>query len=329
MGDCIWRRYRQLVLFCVASEEHVEGSLKREQLGINLSLIELWNEADRRYCCKHLVANWKKAFPGPLLFSLFWKSCGAFSPFTFKKAMEQLDKVNQAGRKWLSNLGDQTRWTKHKFNTELKCDVNKTNFVESFNATLGLDRCRPMLTLLEGIRRNTMVRIASRRQQCETWERQDICPNIARRIQKLSHASRDCIPYMAGEGEYEILTGKSVLPVSLNKHTCLCGAWQLTGIPCKHGIRAIIHSRLDPHSFVHELYSVSKYKEAYSSGIKSIPDVEHWPEINMPEIKPPIVKRAIGRPCRNRKRADDEERKGKRAKTVKCSKCQAYMDTIL
>ncbi|XP_021747169.1 uncharacterized protein LOC110713015 [Chenopodium quinoa] len=141
------------------------------QKGINLALTELWNEADKRYCCKHLVANWKKAFPGPLLFSLFWKSCGAFSPFTFKKAMEQLDKVNQAGRKWLSNLGDQTRWTKHKFNTELKCDVNKTNFVESFNATLGLDRCRPVLTLLEGIRRNTMVRIASRRQQCETWER--------------------------------------------------------------------------------------------------------------------------------------------------------------
>ncbi|XP_021739446.1 uncharacterized protein LOC110705821 [Chenopodium quinoa] len=41
------------------------------QKGIDLALTELWNEVDRRYCCKHLVANWKKEFPRPLLFSLF------------------------------------------------------------------------------------------------------------------------------------------------------------------------------------------------------------------------------------------------------------------
>ncbi|XP_021759135.1 uncharacterized protein LOC110724045 [Chenopodium quinoa] len=258
------------------------------QKGIDVALTECWSEVDRRYCCKHLCANWKKSFPGPLLFSLFWLTVGANSEFTFRKAMEKMQKVNPPGRIWFSKLGEQKRWTKHKFNPELKCDVNKSNFVESFNATLGIDRCRPVLTLLEGIRRNTMVRIATRRQVCETWERQDIFPNIVRRIQQLCQESRTCIPYMCGEGEYE-----------------------LTGIPCKHGIRAIIHARLDPHSFVSEWYSVSKYREAYSSGIRSIPDVEQWPDINMPAIKPPTMKRAIGRPSRERKRVDDEDRRAK------------------
>lgn len=85
------------------------------------------------------------------MWQLFWLACGANSAFTFAKAMEQIEKERPAARIWLANLGPQQRWTKHKFNPAIKCDVNKTNFVESFNATLGVDRCRPVLTLLEGM----------------------------------------------------------------------------------------------------------------------------------------------------------------------------------
>ncbi|XP_021715950.1 uncharacterized protein LOC110683849 [Chenopodium quinoa] len=229
------------------------------QKGIEIALDKLWPEVDRRYCTKHLASNWKKAFPGPLMLSLFWKACGACSEFTFKKSMEQMDKVGKGGRLWLAKLGNQARWTKHKFNVATKCDANKSNFVESFNATLGIDRCRLVLTLLEGIGRNTMVR-----------------------------------------------------------------QWQLSGIPCRHGMRVILDSKLDPHAFVDEWYSVKRYKAAYSNGIKSIPDHEQWSEFNLPKILPPELKRGIGRPSRNRKRDETEDRKGKRAKTVRCSKCQDF-----
>lgn len=36
---------------------------------------------------------------------------------------------------------------------------------------------------------------------------------------------------------------------------------------------------------------------------------------------PPTLKRGVGRPCRNRRREEGEEQKGKRANTVKCTKC--------
>ncbi|KAL2896041.1 Protein FAR1-RELATED SEQUENCE 8 [Bienertia sinuspersici] len=282
--------------------------------GIDCALTEVWPTAGRRYCCKHLAANWKQPFPGPLMFSLFWKACGATSPFTFKKAMTGLQKANPAALVWLSKLGEQSRWTKHKFDPAIKCDVNKTNFVESFNATLGVDRCRPILTLLEGIRRVTMVRLATRRQVCEDWDREDICPNIARRVQVLCHESRHCKALLSDDGEFEILDGKSTLMVSLNDHTCLCGLWQLSGIPCKHGMRAILHLGLDPHRFVHNWYSVRLYKLAYGTGIKSVPDIDQWPDSDMPLIQPPKMKRGIERPSRNRKRADDETEKGRGAK---------------
>lgn len=49
--------------------------------------------------------------------------------------------MNHLGRVWFIKLGDHSNWTKHKFNPKIKCEVNKTNFVESFNATLGIDKC--------------------------------------------------------------------------------------------------------------------------------------------------------------------------------------------
>ncbi|KAL2923290.1 Protein FAR1-RELATED SEQUENCE 8 [Bienertia sinuspersici] len=111
-----------------------------------------------------------------------------------------------------------------------------------------------------------MVRLATRRQVCEDWDREDICPNIARRVQVLCHESRHCKAFLSDDGEFEILDGKSTLMVSLNDHTCLCGLWQLSGIPCKHGMRAILHLGLDPHKFVHNWYSVRLYKLAYGTG---------------------------------------------------------------
>ncbi|KAL2925953.1 N-acylneuraminate cytidylyltransferase, partial [Bienertia sinuspersici] len=49
-------------------------------------------------------------------------------------------------RQW---RGFKRKWTKHKFDPRLCCDTNISNFVESFNSTLGVDRCKPGLTLLE------------------------------------------------------------------------------------------------------------------------------------------------------------------------------------
>lgn len=86
------------------------------------------------------------------MLELFWRVCGAYSEFTFKKSMEKLQKTNILAKVWLSEIGEMKTWTKHLFNPAVKCDVNKNNFVESFNATLGIDRCRPILTLLEGMK---------------------------------------------------------------------------------------------------------------------------------------------------------------------------------
>ncbi|KAL2927425.1 2 3-bisphosphoglycerate-independent phosphoglycerate mutase [Bienertia sinuspersici] len=182
---------------------------------------------------KHLSVNWKKVYSGLKMWRLFWLTAGAYSDFTFRKAMEQIDKHRPDARIWLANLGEQQRWTKHKFNPYFKCDLRKVS----------------------------MVRLATRNEMCEQWERSDICPNILKRVQLLCSDSRTCRAYLSGKGEYEI--GDAM---------------------------------------------------AYGAAIKTIPDREQWPQNDHPLIQPPVFKRRVGRLVKNRKRGQEEQRKGKRSK---------------
>ncbi|KAL2942183.1 Magnesium-chelatase subunit ChlI [Bienertia sinuspersici] len=170
---------------------------KMKNMGVDLALKKVWLDADRRYCCRHSSRNFKKEFPGPLLYILFYRACNATNPYTFRKAMERLRKEGKATvMKWFADLGKQSKWTKNKFNTTLCSDINTSNFVESFNSTLGIDRCKPILSLLEGIRRVCM---------------------IAQMVKDIGKATKFCECHMLAPGEFEIHEGKSQFPISLNQ----------------------------------------------------------------------------------------------------------------
>ncbi|KAL2921814.1 Methionine--tRNA ligase [Bienertia sinuspersici] len=106
--------------------------------GVEKACTDLWPTVGSRFYCNHLNVNFKNVFPRPKIWQLFWLAASATSPFTFGKAMKQIQKNKDATRIWLANLGDQRRWSKHKFDTTLKCVVNNTNLVESYSLTLGL-----------------------------------------------------------------------------------------------------------------------------------------------------------------------------------------------
>ncbi|KAL2892423.1 Zinc finger CCHC domain-containing protein 12 [Bienertia sinuspersici] len=213
-GNCRWRLHAGRLpdgmtwaIKSIQNPEHTCVGLKSRNPMVNVKWatrvlmedIRANNDISAKTLNKYLLQRWagdilqtrKREYPGPLMLSLFWKACGAYSPFTFRKAMEALQKTNPLALTWLAKLGPQSTWSKHAFDPNVKSDVNKTNFVESFNATLGIDR-------------------------------------------------------------------------------------------------------------------------------------EQWPESDAPVIQPPVLKRGIGRPPRNRRREEDEQRKCKRSKTVKCSICKEF-----
>nr|XP_017233707.1 PREDICTED: uncharacterized protein LOC108207788 [Daucus carota subsp. sativus] len=135
---------------------------------------------------------------------------------------------------------------------------------------------RPVLTLLEGIRRVCMVRMATRAERARLWKDDDLCPKIGKLLKSISKDIITCKAFMSSPGEYEIHEGKSQFPLSLNNKICSCGAWQISGIPCRHAIRAMIHAKIDPQKVVSTWFHVSTYKQIYNYSISPIPDKEQW-----------------------------------------------------
>ena len=161
-----------------------------------------------------------------------------------------------------------------------------------------------------------------KKSSCHDLKDDDLCPKIKKVLKAISKDTISCKAYMSSPGEYEIHEGKSHFPLSLNNKICSCGAWQISGIPCRHAIRAMVHAKIDPHNVVSAWYSVRTYKLSYSFSINPIPDQSQWPAYDdLPIVMPPAMKRGVGRPSRNRRREEGKNQKGKRAKTVKCTKC--------
>ncbi|XP_074265266.1 uncharacterized protein LOC141587692 [Silene latifolia] len=267
--------------------------------GVEPALESVWPEAYRRLCARHPCKNFKKEYPGVLMYKLFWKVVNVISEVIFKKAMEQA--VHHAGlgcARWFLDLGDKELWCKHMFDPSISSDENISNFVESFYNTIGTQRYLPVLSLFEGIRRVVMVRHATRQQISDKWQDDGITPNIRAIIRKQNKDSRTCEAFKSWNGEYEKRDDKSFLKVSLNKYECACALWQISGIPCKHATRAIISDNKDPYSY--------------------------WPVFDVPNLEPPTIRRSIGRPSRNRRREPGEQRKGKRIFAVRCKKCKCF-----
>lgn len=69
--------------------------------------------------------------------------------------------------------------------------------------------------------------------------------------------------------------------VDLNEHTCSCGEWQLTWKPCLHALAWITtETDADIESFVHEYYSVERFRAAYSGVVPPMPDKSQWPKVD-------------------------------------------------
>ncbi|XP_056690471.1 uncharacterized protein [Spinacia oleracea] len=137
-----------------------------------------------------------------------------------------------------------------------------------------------------------------------------------------SAESRFCYSTACGGGEFEVKDGNVKFPVKLHTRTCGCGVWQVSGIPCKHGLRVIYNQRLDPVDFVSNYFKGAAYKQAYAEHMHPMADPTQWPGSTLPTIKPHGIKRSAGRSQKQRRRVAMEARKRKRHTSVKCSKCK-------
>ncbi|XP_027157964.1 uncharacterized protein LOC113759586 [Coffea eugenioides] len=277
------------------------------QKGLNLAYEEMIPEVVGRHCCRHICSNFKSQFPGILLSNLFWKAAKSYDAIGHNDAMASIKDININAWKYLDKI-PRTTWCRHVFSTELKCDHDTNNFTESFNAWIGDLRGKPILTLVDGLRRKFNKKMHIRYQKCGTLTGH-ITPRIVEKLKEIGQASRKCQMHMASEDTFEVGDMDRTYIVNLRQRSCDCGAFHISGIPCKHAALGVIYRREKLENYCEIWFTKDMYLKTYSHMIHPIPNVKRWPP--MPEVLPttvlpPPLRKAPGRPRVNRRREPDE-----------------------
>lgn len=99
-----------------------------------------------------------------------------------------------------------------------------------------------------------------------------------------------------------------------------CGQWKISGKPCTHVIAFITSRRqVRIEDYVHEYYSVERFKATYQFDINSMVDKAQWPVVDPGFVMvPPKLERPAGRPRVRRIRSSGEA--GKRG-PYQCKRC--------
>ncbi|XP_052289098.1 uncharacterized protein LOC112497627 [Citrus sinensis] len=293
------------------------------QKGVINAIDRVFPNAIKRYCCRHIYANFKQKFPGTLLKKVFWKACRSPNYSEFSESIEELKKISDAAHRWLMNIPT-VYWAKHTFPNHTKCNHVTNNMTESFNNWINSFRGMPIVRMLEEIRRKIMKLIHKRNEDAKKWNGH-LPPLVRRKIVEARAAARGLTVIFGHENTFEVMEDLcKVFVVDLGKKTCNCGEWQISGLPCKHSICSIDAKRLNIEDYIHNYLKCPAFINTYKYQYFPLPDEKMWPLVLHDNLQPPIIIKSVGRPQIKRRKEANEPATFKRSSSVKCSKCEHW-----
>ncbi|XP_057801530.1 uncharacterized protein LOC131016805 [Salvia miltiorrhiza] len=311
-------------------ELHLDGGdhitiMSDMQKGLMEAVKDITPYAEHRWCARHIYANWSKKWRGEEMKKRFWIAAWSSFEEEFKLNMVKLRGINRKAHDELLHYPP-ANWCRAYQSTRCSTNMVDNNCSESFNSSISDARYKPIISMLEDIRLLAMKRISDRKSAVQTWKTV-WSPNALKFYEANKIDSGDCNVVWNGEYGYEVSEGEDRHIVKVDRKTCTCRGWDLTGIPCSHAIAAFFSSSMDPLLAISQCYHRDSYAKAYEHLIKPLPGVKFWNVKDEDAIEPPPVEKKIGRPKKNRVRAPNEpKRKHKLSrvgKTQHCSLCRS------
>ncbi|XP_010557976.1 PREDICTED: uncharacterized protein LOC104826793 [Tarenaya hassleriana] len=282
--------------------------------------------AEHRMCARHMYANWKKNFKGPDLKDIFWKTVYSYHQGQYKNAMEEMKTINPLAYGAMLRTNPEI-WCRAFFNKDSHCEDVHNNHSESFNNSIKEARKKPMIDMLEDIRRQTMKRIAKMSKvsgKCIT----EFTPRTMIELEKSRNQSRFCFVTPSGRGIYEVMEFGISYSVDLSGHSCACRKWDLTGVPCQHSL-AVINFKKDKLSgYISEYFLTSRWVAMYENNILPVNGQPLWQKVDKPLIGVPDKRKMPGRPKKHNRKKDPHESPSKSGKLSKhgrvftCGRCK-------
>lgn len=286
-------------------------------------------EAEHRMCARHILGNWKRDNHDLELERLFWKIARSYTKGDYADNLEALRRYSQGAYDSLLKTNPPT-WSRAFFKVGSCCNDNLNNLSESFNRTIREARKKPLLDLLEDIRRQCMVRTA-RRSIIANRLLTRFTKRVHTEIESAIEKSGECTRYMSTGDMHEIDLHGCSYRVEMRLRTCGCGKWQLNGIPCNHAACVIIAKKEKVDDYVSEYFTTRTWQQTYERGIEPVEGMKLWPRLNrLPVLPPPNRLGNRGRPNNYARRKSLNESSSKNTKTklsrehriITCSNCK-------
>ncbi|XP_073121042.1 uncharacterized protein [Henckelia pumila] len=279
-----------------------------KQKGLIQACDEIFSNSDHLYCVRHLHSNFKNAgFRGDSFRNALWSCASATTVNEFRKRMLEIRAIDQNVADWFNDK-EPHQWSKSHFSEKSKCDILLNNSCESFNSSILEARNKQILSMCEWIVEYLMKRMQINRDRAEDyWTKGVLCPKIQKLVDKNFQSIGDCIPIKADNTHYRLSCyDGNYYSVDLERKTCGCRRWEISGIPCVHAMSAIYAQDLDHYNFVDDCYKLETYKMVYAHVIMPTNGRSEWKPTGMTPISPPSFGRSAGRPKKARRRETDE-----------------------
>ncbi|XP_070054682.1 uncharacterized protein [Nicotiana tomentosiformis] len=244
----------------------------------------------------------------------------------FKDQLSKLGELNKDATKSLLKYPPQS-WCRAYLDTFCKNQSVDNNLTESFNSWILEARQKPIIKMLEDIRLKVMNMITKHEVEASTWSN-EFSPKSLELYNEFMEITQMCKVNSNGEGGYKVSEGSDKHCVNLSIKKCTCRAWDLTGIPCPHAIRVILHNRGDPLTEMHWWYIKEAFLLTYRYKLQPVRGEKFWKIDPSQAMEPPELVKLAGWPKVKRDRQKDEavKRQGvwsqsRKGRVMTCDKC--------
>ncbi|XP_050236158.1 uncharacterized protein LOC126686166 [Mercurialis annua] len=273
------------------------------------------------FCINQLIDRFVQDF-NSVPSNLVWEAATALTPTEFGQKMLVIENMSQQAVYWLRCI-DPRLWAVAYFEGTILAQF-APNLSESLNTLILETSGLPVIQMMEHIRRKLMTWFSDRREMSLQWTGM-LVPSAERQVFEAIKLARSCQVVKANDAEFEVSCNNFAShTVDIRCRTCSCRGWQLRGLPCVHGVAALISCGQNVYKYTEDVFTVANYRKAYSQAIHPIPDKAFWNEEYSDDveiaIRPPKSLQPLpGKPRKKRVRAEDGGGRVKRA--VHCSRC--------